>query len=327
MDFGLFEIGAILGGFVLLIVGADRFVVGAGSMARTLGVSPLIIGLVIVGLATSAPEMLVGAIAAWEGNTGLAVGNAIGSNITNIGLVLGFTALLVPLSVHSALIRREFPILLLIMGLVIVFFMDGFLDRIDGVLLLGCMACFLWWMVHLANQQRNGRDPMIAEAEEEIPEQLPLGKAIFWLIIGLAGLLIGARMVVWGAVEIAHALGVSDLIIGLTIVAIGTSLPELAATVVSARKGEDDLAIGNIIGSNIFNLLAVLGIPAVINPTILESEVMNRDLPAMMLLTLLLYFMARGYRGRDGKVNRVEGGALLAIYFGYLGTLYYMATA
>ncbi|MDH5301163.1 MAG: calcium/sodium antiporter, partial [Gammaproteobacteria bacterium] len=297
------------------------------SLARTLGVSPLIIGLIVVGWATSAPEMLVSAIAAMEGNTNLAVGNAIGSNITNIGLILGMTAMMLPLAVHSDLIRREFPILMAIMALVILLFLDGQFERIDGILLLGGLLCFLWWMIHLAQQQRMQKDPMTEEVTDELPQSLPLNKSILWLVIGLTGLLIGARLVVWGSVAIAQALGVSDLIIGLTIVAIGTSLPELAATVMSARKGEDDLAIGNIIGSNIFNLLAVLGIPAVIAPAALDVEVMTRDIPVMLLLTVLLYFMAKGQRGTGGKIGRVAGGSLLAIFLGYLGTIYYMASA
>ncbi len=324
----LIDFVLVAAGFALLVWGADRFVFGAAGMARTLGVSTLIIGLVIVGFGTSAPEILVGGVAAWEGNTSLAIGNALGSNITNIGLVLGATALLYPLSVHSDVLRREFPVLLLVMSLVVLLFFDGELGRLDGVVLLLGMITFIYWMIHLARQSRAG-DPLTTEIEQEIPEPIPLGKAIFWLLAGLAVLLIGARLVVIGAVSIAQALGVSDLIIGLTIVAIGTSLPELAATIMSARKGEDDLAVGNVIGSNLFNLLGVLGVPAVINPALFERTVMSRDMPMMIILTLALFYMARQSTKKSdagGRISRVKGGILLSAYFGYLGLLYYMAT-
>jgi len=321
--FGIYETIAVIAGFGALIWGADRFVAGAAGMARTLNVSPLIIGLVIVGFGTSAPEMLVAGVAGWEGNTGLAIGNSLGSNITNIALVLGLTALLYPLTVHSDLLKREFPALFIIMAFVLVLFIDGELGLIDGYLLLFGMFCFVGWMIYLGKQSKDG-DPIEQEFDEEIPSPLPIGKALFWVAVGLIVLLIGARAVVWGAVSIAQSFGISDLIIGLTIVAIGTSLPELATTIMSAKKGEDDIAIGNIIGSNMFNLLGVLGIPAVIHPTIFEDTVLTRDLPVMIVLTIALYIMSKGSVGKLGKINRYEGGALLTAYFSYLGLLYYM---
>jgi len=325
--FGFTEVLAILVGFGALIWGADRFVDGAAGMARTLNVSPLIIGLVIVGFGTSAPEMLVAGVAGWEGKTGLAIGNSLGSNITNIALVLGLTALFYPLTVHSGLLKREFPVLFLIMAFVFLLFIDGELNTIDGVLLLTGMVGFIGWMVYLG-KQTSSDDPIEQEFAEEIPKQLPIGKAIFLLIIGLIVLLIGARAVVWGSVSIAQAFGISDLIIGLTIVAIGTSLPELATTIMSAKKGEHDLAIGNIIGSNMFNLLGVLGIPAVIHPAAFESSVLTRDIPVMVILTIALYIMAKGRKGKhgqiNGEINRYEGAALVTAYFSYLGLLYYM---
>jgi len=322
--FGLYESIAVLIGFGALIWGADRFVAGAAGMARTLNVSPLIIGLVIVGFGTSAPEMLVAGVAGWEGNTGLAIGNSLGSNITNIALVLGLTALLYPLTVHSDLLKREFPALFIIMAFVLILFIDGELGLIDGYLLLAGMACFVGWMIYLGKQSKDG-DPIEQEFDEEIPDPLPIGKALFWVLIGLIVLLIGARAVVWGAVGIAQSFGVSDLIIGLTIVAIGTSLPELATTIMSAKKGEDDIAIGNIIGSNMFNLLGVLGIPAVIHPTVFESSVLTRDMPVMIALTIALYIMSKGSIGKLGKINRYEGVCLLSTYIAYLGLLFYMA--
>ena len=323
--FGITEILAIVGGFGALIWGADRFVAGAAGMARTLNVSPLIIGLVIVGFGTSAPEMLVAGVAGWEGNTGLAIGNSLGSNITNIALVLGLTALLYPLTVHSDLLKREFPALFIIMAFVAILFIDGELGLVDGYLLLAGMIGFVGWMVYLGKHSTSD-DPIEQEFDEEIPDPLPIGKALFWVAVGLIVLLIGARAVVWGSVIIAQSFGISDLVIGLTIVAIGTSLPELATTIMSAKKGEHDIAIGNIIGSNMFNLLGVLGIPAVIHPTAFDNGVLTRDFPVMVLLTIALFLMARGRKGVNGEINRIEGGSLFIAYFSYLGILYYMTT-
>jgi len=327
----MLDIIAVIAGFGLLIWGSDKFVDGAAGMARTLKVSSLIIGLVIVGFGTSAPEMLVAGVAGLDGNTGLAIGNALGSNITNIALVLGATALLVPLTVHSKLLKREFPVLFLIMGLVIVLFLDGRLDQIDGVILLCGLVAFILWMIHLGkksqvNNSHRPHDPMQDEFEEELPDELPIGKALMLLALGLIVLLIGAKLVVWGAINIAQSFGVSDLIIGLTVVAIGTSLPELATTITSAKKGEHDIAIGNIIGSNMFNLLGVLGIPGVIHAASFDGAVMTRDVPVMVILTIALYLMAKSWKGKTGKINRFEGGLLLTAYFAYLGSLFVAST-
>ena len=325
--FGFIEIVAVLAGFGLLIWGSDRFVEGAAGMARTLNVSALIIGLVIVGFGTSAPEMLVAGVAGLDGNTGLAIGNALGSNITNIALVLGVTALIVPLSIHSKLLKREFPVLFIIMGLVVILFLDGNLGRMDGLILLGGLVGFIMWMIHLGKQsQTENHDPLQDEFEEELPEKLPIKKALILLVVGLVVLLVGAKLVVWGAVSIAQAFGVSDLVIGLTIVAVGTSLPELATTITSAKKGEHDIAIGNIIGSNMFNLLGVLGIPGVIHPEMFDDNVMLRDVPVMIILTIALYLMAKDRSGKAGKITRVEGGGLLIAYFAYLSSLFIMAS-
>ncbi|MFP5504924.1 MAG: calcium/sodium antiporter [Gammaproteobacteria bacterium] len=312
---------AIIGGFVFLVWGADRFVVGAAATARNLGVSPLIIGLTIVGFGTSAPEMLVSGVAAWQGNPGLAVGNAIGSNITNIALILGLTALITPLAVNSRMLRRELPILTVAMLAGLVLLLDGKLSRLDGTLLLLGLLAMVIWMVRTSLKDRNG-DPLGTEFSEEIPTDMPMGRALFWVGAGLLVLLLSSRLLVWGAVEIAQALGVSDLIIGLTIVALGTSLPELAASVVSALKNEPDIAIGNVIGSNLFNLLAVLGIPGVLSPLLIESAVLTRDYPIMIGLTVVFFLMAYGFRG-PGRINRLEGGFLLACYAGYQTLLYF----
>lgn len=312
---------AIIGGFVFLVWGADRFVVGAAATARNLGVSPLIIGLTIVGFGTSAPEMLVSGVAAWQGNPGLAVGNAIGSNITNIALILGLTALITPLAVNSRMLRRELPILTVAMLAGLMLLLDGKLSRLDGTLLLLGLLAMVIWMVRTSLKDRNG-DPLGTEFSEEIPTDMPMGRALFWVGAGLLVLLLSSRLLVWGAVEIAQALGVSDLIIGLTIVALGTSLPELAASVVSALKNEPDIAIGNVIGSNLFNLLAVLGIPGVLSPLLIENAVLTRDYPIMIGLTVVFFLMAYGIRG-PGRINRLEGGFLLACYVGYQTLLYF----
>ena len=316
------ELLAIVGGFVLLTWSADRFVVGASALAYNLKVSPLIIGLTIVGLGTSAPEMLVSALAAWQGNPGLAVGNALGSNIINTGLILGLTAMIIPLDVHSSILKRELPVLLLVMLAALLLLIDGTLGRLDGTLLLTGMVIMLTWMIRLGRASQTTADTMSAEFADEIPTTLSMGRAVFWLIVGGLLLLGSSRLLLWGALSIAHEMGVSDLLIGLTIVALGTSLPELAATVMSAIKKEHDIALGNVIGSNIFNLLAVLGLPGLINPGKIDTEVLTRDYPVMIGLTLALFVMAYGIRG-PGRINRIEGTMLLLGFCAYQTLLYF----
>lgn len=318
----LISIAAIVAGFVLLIWGADRFVIGASATARNLGISPLIIGLTIVGFGTSAPEMLVSGIAAWSGNPSLGLGNAMGSNITNIGLVLGFTAILVPISVHSKALQREYPVLITIMAVALFLLWDLNLGRMDGLILLGGMVLMVLWMVHIGLKEKSS-DPMSDEFADEIPTDMSTAIAMVWLLVGMLTLLGSSKMLVWGAINIAHSYGVSDLVIGLTIIAIGTSLPELAATVMSAFKGEHDIAVGNVLGSNMFNMLAVLGIPGVIHPADFESVAIERDYLVMALFTAALFVMAYGFRGRGGRINRFEGAILLGGYIGYMGLLYH----
>jgi cation:H+ antiporter len=323
MNYGLlFSSLAVIVGFVFLVWGADRFVHGAAATARNLGISPMIIGLTIVGIGTSAPEILVSAIAAWQGNPALGVGNALGSNITNIALVLGTTALITPLMVKSETLRREYPVMFSIMLLALMLLIDGEMSRLDGLILMVGLGLMILWMVRLG--LRRDHDPMEDEYEREIP-RVSTPKALLWLAFGLVLLLASSRALVWGAVNIAHAMGISDLIIGLTVVAVGTSLPELAASVISALRKEPDIAIGNVIGSNMFNLLAVLGLPGVIMPHVLEPEVLSRDFPYMIGLSIALFAMAYGFKG-DGRLNRWEGLLLLLAYFAYLGWLYYSVT-
>ncbi len=317
----LLSLVAIVCGFALLVWGADRFVTGAAALARNFGVPPIVIGLTIVGFGTSAPEILVSAMAAAQGNPGLAIGNALGSNITNIGLILGVTALVAPLTVSSATLRREYPMLLTVCLVTVLLMLDGALDRLDGVILLTGLLAMLYGMARIALSSR-ASDPMEQEYDAEIPEQMKTSIAVFWFLAGLTLLLVSSRMLVWGAVNIANAFGVSDLVIGLTIVALGTSLPELAASVISALKKEHDIAIGNVIGSNMYNLLVVLAMPGLIAPGSFVPAALTRDLPVMIGLTLAMFLMSYGFRGQ-GRINRLEASLLLVAFIGYQGFLFY----
>ena len=308
---------AIIAGLGVLGWSADRFVAAASGLARSFGVSPMIIGLTIVAFGTSAPEMLVSAMAAWQGNSGIAIGNAVGSNIANMALVLGVVALITPLSVHSQTLNREFPLLLLVMLAALGLLWNGVLSRLDGVVLLVGMVLLVLWTIHLARSAR-ADDPLAAEFAEEMPETVSTGGTWWLLLSGLVLLLISCRLLVWGAVGIAQTFGVSDLVIGLTIVAVGTSLPELAASVAAARKGEHDIAVGNVVGSNLFNILAVLGIAGVIGPGGFDAAVLTRDFPLMIGLAIALYLMFRGLRnsGHD-CIWRWAGGVLVALFAAY----------
>lgn len=307
---------AILVGFVLLVWSADRFVEGAAAAARYAGMPSLLIGMVIVGFGTSAPEMVVSAMAAIDGNPNLALGNAIGSNIVNTGLILGVTAIITPIMVQSKIVRKEIP-LLIIIGLFLGYLLwDETLTRIEAVTLLVGFFALIGWSIFSA--KRGKGDSLESDMDQELSDHdMPLKNAIVWLCIGLLLLIVSSRALVWGAVNIASALGVSDLIIGLTIVALGTSLPELAASIIAARKGEHDIAIGNVVGSNMFNILAVIGIAGVIAPmSNISPEVINRDWLVMMGMSVILLAMAYGYRGA-GRINRIEGVGLLLAYAAY----------
>ena len=307
---------AIFVGFVVLVWSADKFIEGAAATAKHAGMPSLLIGMVIVGFGTSAPEMVVSAMAALDGNPDLALGNAIGSNIVNTGLILGITALVAPIAVHSKIVRSELPLLIVIGAVSGFLFWNGSLTRVEASLLLIGFFSLIGWSVFAAMRGRG--DELEKETEQELEAHaMPLGKALFWVFAGLLLLIISSRLLVWGAVEIAHVFGVSDLIIGLTIVALGTSLPELAASVAAARKGEHDIAIGNVVGSNMFNLLAVVGIAGVIEPMpVLSADIIYRDWPVMMAMTLGLFVMAYGFRG-PGRINRFEGTLLILSYLGY----------
>lgn len=310
---------AIIIGLALLVWSADRFVEGSAVTARHLGMPPLLIGMVIIGFGTSAPEMVVSALASWQGNPGLALGNAYGSNITNIALILGLTALISPIAVHSSVVRKELPILIAVTVLAVVLLWDLDLSRQDAWIFLAVFAGLIGWTIWQGLRQR--ADALGGEMADELEiHDMPLKKALLWVLVGLVVLVLSSRLLVWGAVEIALGLGVSDLIIGLTIVAVGTSLPELASSVIAARKGEHDLALGNIIGSNLFNTLVVVGIAGSIHPMVVPPEVLSRDMLVMGLLTLLLFVFSYGFRG-PGRLNRFEGLVLLLCYVGYTAYL------
>ena len=315
----LLFVSAVIVGLLLLLWSADRFVEGAASVAKHLGMSPLIIGMIIVGFGTSAPEMVVSALASVQGNPGLALGNAYGSNITNIALILGITALISPIAVHSSILRKELPILTAVTAFAVALLLDNNLSRLDAALLLVVFAILLFWTFKQSKTEKT--DSLATDVEAELSERsMPPGRATLWLVVGLLFLIASSRLLVWGAVGIATDLGVSDLIIGLTVVAVGTSLPELASSVIAARKGEHDLALGNVLGSNLFNTLVVVGIAGSIHPISIESAVLQRDLPVMGLLTISLFAIGFGFRG-PGRVNRVEGSILLLAYIGYTAYL------
>ncbi|WP_334048581.1 calcium/sodium antiporter [Alteromonas gracilis] len=311
----LLNIVIFLIGLIVLSWSADRFVYGASALAKNIGISPMMIGLTIVAMGSSAPEIVVSAIASVNGNMNTAVGNALGSNITNVALVLGITALVKPLLVSSTTLKRELPALLIISLIAIGFLFDGELKSYEGIILLALFIFVLAMMAWLSLQV-DKEDPLIAETADEIPKGVSNTSALIWIGVGLVVLPLSAHFLVNSAVEIARYMGISDLVIGLTIIAFGTSLPELAASVAGVLKGEDDLALGNIIGSNIFNLLAVLGMPGLIAPGLLDPDVYNRDMYVMLGLTLLLFLFSFDLIGKR-TISRTNGFILLACFIGY----------
>ncbi len=319
----LFALLALTAGLVVLIWSADRLVAGASALARNLGISPLVVGLTIVGFGTSAPEMLVSAMASLRGNPSLAIGNALGSNIANIGLILGLTALIYPLRVDRSTFRREFPVLAIIMLVTLGLMWNLELSRLNGIILAGSLIALIVTMV-LVGLKRGRSDPLAARLADEVPDSMSTGVAVFWTAIGLVLLPLGAHMLVDGAVALAELAGVSEAVIGLTVVALGTSLPELAAAATCAIKKEDDLAIGNILGSNIFNLLGVLGIAALIHPMQIEAVLLQRDMTVMFALTLVMFLMI-WRRGGPGLINRPTALVLFLSYIIYQSTIIHQA--
>ncbi|GLX84403.1 sodium:calcium antiporter [Thalassotalea loyana] len=313
---------------VFLVWSADKFVFGASSIARNYGISPMVIGLTIVAMGSSAPEMMVAATASFQGSPNTAIGNAIGSNITNIALVLGVTALLAPLKVSSNTIKKELPLILAITILACYVLWDQHFSFIEGAVLLVLFFVYIFGLLFMTIRRKKQakeneeEDLLITEAEADVPEAVSKPLSFLWLIVGLIVLPLSAGYLVESATEIAKAFGVSDLIIGLTIIAIGTSLPELAASIASIIKKEDDLALGNIIGSNIFNILAVLSLAGVIAPGEIDAQAATRDAPIMLAITLLLFALCFSRIKGAFRVTRLKGAVLLTCFIGYQALLF-----
>jgi cation:H+ antiporter len=299
-----------------LVWTADRFVAGAAAIAEDMGVSALVIGLTVVSIGTSAPEILVSVAAAMHQTPSLAVGNALGSNLANIGLVLAVSCLLFPIQVHKRVVMREISIMILITLAAGAVLYDGYLSRGESVFLLGCLVVFIW-----STLKFGARGEPLIEAETTVEEHMPLRRAIAITAASLLGLLLFANILVESASELALRMGISEMLIGMTVVAVGTSLPELAASIASCRIGKTDMAIGNVVGSNIFNLLAVLPVAGVIHPSLIERGDLLRDYGFVLTISLLLGALCLGSvtMGRQCSLGRLSGGIFLAIY----GLYYY----
>ena len=308
-------IAAVLVGIIILVFSADKFVEGAAVTAKYFGLPPLLIGMLVIGFGSSMPEMVISFLSAYEGNPGLALGNAIGSNISNIALILGVTAVISPIAVASTVIHRELPLMLVVTALAAsLIYFDGTLNKIDGVILMGIFIAVMSWTIYQGIHET--KDHLAEVVEQEYKETLPLKTAIIFLVVGLITLVISSRILVWGGVDIAQRLGISDLIIGLTIVAVGTSLPELASSIAAVKKNEHELALGNVIGSNMFNISIVIGIAAFISPSTVDPDVLYRDLPVLSVMTVALFIMCYGF-GDEGRISRHEGITLLLGYISY----------
>lgn len=317
-------LAAVIAGLALLIWSADKFVEGAAALARLLGVSVMIIGITIVGFGTSAPEIVVSIIAVMEDTPDIAIGNALGSNIANIGLILGMTAILVPIPVAGRLFRTEYPLLLLATALLAWSLYSLTLGPLDGLLLFGLLLLSLYWLIR-QHRSHPGEYALEEHENEEMIHQMQLPAALGWVLLGLVILVGSSKLLVWGASGIATALGVSELIIGLTVVALGTSLPELAASIASLRKGTPDLAVGNVIGSNLFNSLAVVGLPALFTRFAIDPAAFNRDMMVVIAMTLLLFLMSCFPGAGPHRLTRGKGIILLLCFVIYQISLYYDA--
>jgi cation:H+ antiporter len=307
-------------GLAVLAWSADRFVEGAAAVARYLGMPALLVGMLVIGFGTSAPELVVSAFAAAGGEPELAFGNALGSNIANVGLILGVTAVVTPVLVHKGILRKELPVLLAITVLLGVLLFDKDLSRVDSIALVAILIALIVWSIYQA--RRSPRDQLALDVEAEaVAHSLSRRAAWAWLVVGLVLLVIASRVLVWGAVGIATELGWSDLVIGLTVVALGTSAPELASSIAAARKGENDLALGNVIGSNLFNTLGVVGLAGLIAPAAVSPELLTRDSPVTLLFTAALVVFAVWPLGR-GRISRIEGVLLIVAYVGYMVLLF-----
>ncbi|PWI33509.1 calcium/sodium antiporter [Vibrio albus] len=317
-------VALLIVGLIFLVWSADKLVYGAAALARNVGISPLVIGMTILAMGSSAPEMMVSATAALSDKSDTAVGNVLGSNIANIALILGITAIIKPLSISSAVIRRELPLMIIVTLTAGALLWDSYLGFYEGVLLFVLFATFILTMLNISRKEKTQGDAFLEEQESEIPDGVSNPMAVLWVIVGLIILPVAAGVLVDNAVIIAKYFGMSDLVIGLTIIAIGTSLPELAASLAGVLKGEDDMAVGNIIGSNVFNILAVMGIPGIVNPSLLSEHAMGRDFWVMLAVSMLLVLFALG---KSRSINRIEGGLLFLCFVGYQAYLFLHMTA
>jgi len=322
----LLFVGAVVIGLGLLAWASDRFISGAAATARALGVAPILIGLTVVSFGTSAPEILVAVIAAANGIPDLAIGNVVGSNIANIGLVLGAAVAIRRLTMTSMTLRRELPVMLAATFLPLLLYIDGQLGRLDAAILLVSLGLLLYWLF-LQNASAKTGGPLDAEFAVEIPPDMSLPTAAVSLVIGLITLLVGAELVVFGAEEFARTLGVSEVVIGVTVVAVGTSLPELAVAVTGARRNQPDLVIGNVIGSNIFNLLGVVGITGMIAPHEFEAEILMLHYPAMAAITLAVFVLTYNPRKHRGELGRMSGITLLLLFCAYQCAVAWLAVS
>ncbi|GKT12489.1 MAG: cation:H+ antiporter [Thiomicrorhabdus sp.] len=317
----------LLIGLAFLVWSSDIFIDGAASISTHMNISPLVIGVVVLGFGTSMPEVVVATLASLDNSPGLAIGNAVGSNIANIALVLGVAAIIAPIVVKSSILKRELPLLVAISLGAYALVLDGELSFTDGIILVVALILVMTWMIK-ANKSIDPADPMANETISEVDSHpgLSMKKSIIYLIGGLVILMVSAKMMVWGAVEIAHAFEVPEVIIGLTIIAIGTSLPELAAAISAARKNEADLMIGNIVGSNMFNILAVLAVPALLAPSVLNKDILSLDMPIMLLFTFIMLIFALPRKGK-AVISSAKGFLLTFGFVAYLVMLYFRTVA
>ena len=306
------DIVLLICGIGVLYFGAEWLVRGAARLAGSLGVSPIVVGLTVVSFGTSAPELVVGTVAALRGNPDLVIGNVMGSNLANIGLILGLTALIRPLDVHARVVWREMPLMLLVTVALYPLAWDGLLSTGDGVLLLISLVAYLVWVFQSVEEEA---PEILGEYEDfmrgsDRATSLVSGTDVLWVIAGSACLVLGGYSIVEGAVQVAGALGVSQVVIGLTVVAVGTSLPELATALVAAMRSEADIAVGNVIGSNIFNVAAILGTASVVRPLVIPQSFLFRELAIVVVMSLLLFPVLRS----GWRIRRWEGAVLLASY-------------
>ncbi|MDC9623013.1 calcium/sodium antiporter [Xenorhabdus sp. XENO-7] len=313
-------IALLITGLILLVYGSDRLVYGAAVFARSLKIPPYIVGLTIMGIGTSLPELMVSITAAQDGLPNMAVGNAIGSNITNLLLITGAASLIRPITVKSDILRRELPLMLLITAFVGYILADNYLSRLDGIVLLLTALFFISLMIKMTTiSQDDGLDSYTQERDAELPVEGNKGIALLWVVLGLIILPISTRMVIDNAAVVARIYGISELIIGLTILAVGTSLPELATSIAAAIKGENDMAMGNIIGSNVFNITLVLGIPGILSPSAISPQAFSRDFWVMMAASVLFTIFCLG---RKHRLNRLNGVLLLGCFIAYFVVLF-----